>query len=143
MNTKLLFKGLSLGTVSGVLYGLAGIVLNQVTGAFAFEMNITSLLGTFAVGGAIFGIIAGCLMSVADNLFLSGRPVLKALTISVGFWLVLRSGAALLTTYDPYRYHSVFGQTLQGLVLSVLLGLVLGLLWKTKALDNVFGLRTF
>ncbi|VAX21662.1 hypothetical protein MNBD_NITROSPINAE01-1291 [hydrothermal vent metagenome] len=139
MNKNLLFKGFSLGTVAGVLYGLAGIVFNQVTGAFAFEMSITSLLGTFAVGGAIFGVIAGCFMSVTDNLFLKERPVSRAVIISVGFWLALRFGAASLTMHDSHRYHPVYEQSLQGLVLAVILGLILGLLWKTKVSEDIFG----
>ncbi len=139
MNKNLLFKGFSLGTVAGVLYGLAGIVLNQVTGAFPFEMNLTSLFGTFAVGGAIFGVIAGCLMSVTDNLFLAERPVSRAVIISVGFWLSLRFGAALLTMHDSHRYHPVYEQSIQGLLLSVILGLILGLLWKMKVAEEVFG----
>ena len=139
MSLQLVFKGFSLGAVSGILYGVAGIALNQVTGAFPFEMNMALLLTTFATGGAIFGVITGCLMSVTENLFLPGRPVLKASVISVGFWLALRLGAALLTAADPGRYHPDIGQTVQGFALSLLLGVILGSLWKAKALEEVFG----
>lgn len=138
MNSRLAFKGISIGMVSGVLCGWAGIAMNQISGAFPFEMNAMLLLVTFAVGGAVFGVVVGGLMTITNDLFLTDKPVLKAVVFSVGFWLTLRIGAIMLTVQDPHRFHPVVEQSVQGLALALLLGVVLGCMWKMKSLDNVF-----
>jgi hypothetical protein len=138
MNSQLAFKGISIGVVSGALCGWAGIVVNQITGAFPIEMNAMLLIVTFAIGGAVSGVVVAGLMAVTNDLFLTDRPIFKAVVFSVGFWFALRIGAVMLTVQDPTRFHPVMEQSVQGLLMALLLGVVLGCMWKMKSLDNVF-----
>lgn len=139
MNMRSAFKGFSLGAASGALFGWAAMLVNHLTGVFEFEQSAMTLLVTFGAGGAVFGAVAGLLMSFTDGLFLDGRPVLKAVVISAGFWLALRVSGAALSALAPLRYHAVSGQAVQGFLLSCLLGLFLGFLWKSRMADEVFG----
>ncbi len=138
MDPKLAFKGFSIGVLSGVLLGIIGIIVNTITSAFPFEMNIVMLLVTFSIGGAIFGVVVGGLMAVTDSLFLIDRPVIRAVALSAGFWAILRLVGSALTMADHERYHPVMVQSIQGLVLAIALGVIFGLIWKTKTIEDVF-----
>lgn len=124
-------KGIGLGGVSGILSGWLSIGVNKITDVFPFEQSLLSLFVSFAVGGAIFGIIAGSVMAVASE-FSPGASYAKAIIICVGLWVVLRLGGAILSYSDPLRYHESAAQTIQGLVMAVALGGILGVLWDLK-----------
>ncbi len=132
MDKSLIEKGILLGFISGVASSWIGIALNKITGVFPFEASLPSLLLTFAVGGAIFGIAAGGFMTLTSKLFLVDRPLLKAVIISVGIWLALRVGGMALTLMNHDRYHPDVAQTAQGLALALMTGGMLGILWNLK-----------
>ncbi|OGQ57426.1 MAG: hypothetical protein A3J24_03890 [Deltaproteobacteria bacterium RIFCSPLOWO2_02_FULL_53_8] len=111
---------------AGVLWGWLSMVVNAVTGIFPPETGFVHDLGTFGLAGAVNAFVAGGLLSI----FMTRLPVrsnlLKAVMISVFVWLALRAGAMMLSHIDPERYHVATWESLQGLVLSALLG---ALIW--------------
>ncbi len=122
--------GLFLCLLAGALWGLVALLVNSLTGAFAFEFSVVHDLVTFVIGGAVFGLVTGGFLSVAGWRLPFRSIELKAAIVSLAIWVALGSTGFVLTIIKPIRYHFNLGQTLQGLFLSVILGLILGAIWK-------------
>lgn len=122
-------KVVAKGSMAGVISGWLAMALNQITGAFPFESSLLHNLATFAVGGAIFGLVIAGFMAVARDQLPFNTSISKAIMISTGFWLILRIGGQLLSVANPDRFHPDWGQSLQGLIVAVIFGTVLGILW--------------
>ena len=116
--------------LSGVVWGWISMAVNRATGIFQFEASFTRDLAAFSFGGMVFGAVCGGLLSVAWDYIPFKGALAKAVFTSTSLWIVLRLGGAALSTMDPSRYHVITAQTLQGLVLAVVLGVVMGLMWK-------------
>ncbi len=125
------------GSVAGVISGWLAMALNQITGAFPFESSMVHNLATFAVGGAVFGIAIGGFMAVAREQLPFKTSLPKAIMISTGFWLILRIGGQLMSIESPGRFHPDWGQSLQGLVIAVIFGTVLGTLWGNERENGI------
>ncbi len=118
------------GIFAGVLWGLLSLIINKFTGAFPFESSVTHNIIIFAASGAIFGIVTSGLLLITGNLLPFKRHLAKAVLVSLSLWVVLRLAGMLLTSMDPMRYHLVNPETIQGLILAIVLGLFLGLAWE-------------
>ncbi len=124
------WRGVYLGAIAGIVWGWLSMLVNWFTGVFPFEAGLVYNIIAFAVGGAVFGIVAGGFV-VAMEGWLPGGTVLKGIIVSTSLWLVLRIGGTVLSVLNPERYHLIFSQSLQGLVLSIILGFILGILLYT------------
>lgn len=116
--------------LSGALWGLVAMLVNSVTGAFEFEFNTVHDLVTFVTGGAVFGLVTGGLFAVLAGVLPWRSMVTKAVLVSTSIWTALAVTGYILTIIKPIRYHFDLGQSIQGLCLSVVLGAILGTLWK-------------
>ena len=129
-------KGIVLGSISGILCGWLLIALNKLTGVFALEEAFWFNVITFAAGGAVFGIVAGSFTALLEKRLPFKGALVKGIVVSTGLWIVLRLGGFILSLNDPERYHNNVGQTVQGFAFAVMLGVVLGSLWKMENTDR-------
>lgn len=123
-------KGIMLGALAGIIWGWIALSVNAVTGAFQFENTLLHLLIIFAAGGAIFGIIVSGFLSLLKERLPFQNILLKAVVVSLGLWIILRGGGAILSSIVPDRYHPETAQTIQGFILALIMGCILGALWK-------------
>ncbi|MFQ5479708.1 MAG: hypothetical protein ACE5DW_00330 [Thermodesulfobacteriota bacterium] len=122
--------GLFLCLLAGALWGMVSLLVNTFTGAFTLEASLVHDLVTFTLGGALFGLVTGGLLSVLQS-FMPGRGLTKkAVMVSVVIWLALNGAGFVLSVLSPIRYHFEAGQSLQGLFLAAILGIILGTFWK-------------
>ena len=123
-------KGIILGAIAGVIWGWVAMAVNAVSGAFAFENSLMHHLISFAVGGAVFGIVVNGFLGLLQRLLPFKSILLNAILLSIVFWLMLRVGGAMLSSVEPDRYHIITAQSIQGFVLAIIMGFILGTLWK-------------
>jgi len=109
---------------------MVSLLVNTFTGAFSLEAGVVHDLVTFTIGGALFGLVTGGILSVAEGFLPKWGLTLKAVAVSVVIWLALDGTGFVLTIVKPIRYHFEAEQSLQGLFLAVILGLILSTLWK-------------
>lgn len=125
---KIVFYGL----IAGILWGWASMVLNSITGIFRPEMGFIHDIISFSVGGAVFGVVVSGFLYGVWNFIPFKKAHTKAIFVSMVLWLALRVGGAGLSMMAPERYHVLTPETLQGLILSGMLGAFLGLLWARE-----------
>ena len=123
-------RGIMLGAVAGIIWGWLAMAVNAVSGAFAFENSLMHNLISFAIGGAVFGIVVNGFLGLLQRLLPFKSILLNAVLLSVVFWLMLRIGGAMLSSVEPDRYHIITAQSIQGFVLAIIMGFILGTLWK-------------
>lgn len=124
--------GIMLGAAAGVILGWFALAVNAVSGVFVFENGFANNLISFSVGGAIFGIVVSGLLSLLKERLPFRNIFLKAVFVATVLWATLEIGAIALSSIEPDRYHFVTVQSLQGLFLAVVMGGLLGLLWRIK-----------
>jgi len=120
-------EGLVSDLVAGILWGWLSLILNAMTGIFTPEAGFVYDLGSFALAGAINAFVAGGLLFLFMERLPGKSIVSKAVIVSAIVWLVLRAGAMVLSQMDPERYHVATWESLQGLLLAVLLGVLIGI----------------
>lgn len=131
------------GIIAGVTWGWISLAVDAISGAFPIEERLLHNLITFAVGGALIGVVAGAFLNLLQDRLPFKSIFFKAVFISTALWVILRIGGTLLSSVEPHRYHFITAQTVQGFILSVLMGCILGLLWRRlcKTSWNVRGSR--
>lgn len=125
-------KSIILGAIAGVIWGWVAMAVNAVSGAFPFENSVTQNIVNFAAGGAIFGIMVSGFLSLLQRWMPFRNVIANAVLLSAILWLLLRIGGAMLSSIEPERFHLVTVQTVQGFALAIILGGILGFLWKIK-----------
>jgi len=125
-------RGIMLGAVAGIIWGWVAMAVNAVSGAFAFENSLMHNLISFAIGGAVFGIVVNGFLGLLQRLLPFKSILLNAVLLSIVFWLMLRIGGAMLSSVEPDRYHIITAQSIQGFVLAIIMGFILGTLWKVN-----------
>jgi hypothetical protein len=123
-------RGIVAGLLAGILWGWLAMAVNTVTGVFVSEKALLINILAFSTGGAVYGVVAGGLLAATHKILPFKSLLLKAVVVSVGLWLVLRIGGAVLSGASPWRYHQELMATLQGFFLSLVMGTLLGILWK-------------
>ncbi len=120
------------GVSAGVVWGWLAMAANSLTGIYPFEASFAHNLVAFTFGGAIFGAVAGGFLNAAGP-FLPLRGTLsKAVLICASLWVILRLGGAMLSVMEPHRYHVLTPETLQGFALALMLGTLMGFMWKKE-----------
>ncbi len=113
--------------VLGVIWGWAAIAINSMTYFYAYEAGFFHNLLSFSIGGGVLGVVVGgfiCL--IGERLPFRGR-VPRAVFVSISLWVLLMAGGVMLSVTRPERYHVITYQTVQGLFLSVVLGVFFGI----------------
>jgi len=123
-------KGIMLGAIAGIVWGWIALAVNAATGAFPFENTLLHLLIIFAAGGAIFGIIVSGFLSLLKERLPFKNIFIKAVMVSLVLWIILRGGGTILSSIEPDRYHPETAQSIQGFILALIMGCILGTLWK-------------
>lgn len=122
--------GITAGVIAGIIWGWVAMAANSVTGISPFEASFAHNLVSFTFGGAVFGVVAGGLMAVAGHILPFKRTIPKAVLVCASLWILLRLGGSMLSSMDPHRYHVFAPEIMQGFVLALVLGTLLGLTWK-------------
>jgi hypothetical protein len=135
MNHTGLKEALWMGVIAGVLWGWTALGVDYITGIFPIESSIAHNLASFTIGGALLGVVAGGLLALVGGYLPFKGTLIKAVSVTLGLWLLLRLGGMFLSGMDHHRYHQEVSQTIQGFVLAAVMGIFLGLLWKKKLKD--------
>jgi MFS family permease len=130
MDNVNLTKGIIVGCLSGIVWGLMAILVNHITGVFTLEESLLREMMTFSLGGAVFGMVIGGFLALTSNRLPFKSSFLKAVSVSVAIWLILRVGGVLLSYANPERFHPDRGQAIQGFVMAIVLGLILATFLK-------------
>ena len=119
-----------LSVAAGLIWGLVAMALNGFTSVFAFEGSFAHNLISFTLGGVLFGLVSGGALYFLGGLLPLKGYLIKALVVTTALWLLLRGAGVLLSAMEPTRYSVIGAEALQGLVLAVALGAILGTLWS-------------
>ncbi len=114
---------------AGFVWGLVAMAINSFTSVFAFEGGLAHNLISFTIGGVLFGLVSGGALYLLDSILPLKGYFIKALIVTTALWLLLRGAGVLLSAMEPTRYNVIGAETLQGLVLAVALGAILGGMW--------------
>lgn len=125
-------EGVATGSLAGIFWGWIVIAVNYTTGAFAFEFTIIQNLFVASVAGGLLGALSGLFLSTIGRKLPFKSVIMQAVFISTSIWLTLRITGFAMTYVDHHRYHPVMSQSIQGLLLSVVLGCILGVLWRRQ-----------
>ncbi|MBI5185761.1 MAG: hypothetical protein HZA01_08570 [Nitrospinae bacterium] len=132
-NTINLRKGISLGVLSGMIWGIAVLMFASATKVFEFDFGLLQDFPVFLTGGAGFGLVLGAFMEVLRDKLPFNGIIQNAIALSVSIWLLFFAGGVFLHLAAPARYHFEGEQAIQGFFLSFVLGLILGILWKQSS----------
>lgn len=130
MDNVNLTKGIIVGCLSGIVWGLVAILVNRITGVFTFEESLLREMMTFSLGGAVFGMVIGGFLSLIGAKLPFKSSFVKAVSVSVAIWLIMRTGGVLLSYSNPERFHPDREQAIQGFVMAIVLGLILATFLK-------------
>lgn len=122
-------KAVTCGTFSGLIWGLISLAVSSATILFQADSGLPHNLLTYLMGGAIYGLVLGGLMLIAEGRPPVSKTVWKAVSLSASLWLLFFITGVFLHFSRPERYHIEFYQHLQGFLLSLVLGLIFGILW--------------
>lgn len=134
---KSLSFSVTAGAISGIIWGWLALAVNSFTGIFPLETGLLGALASFTIGGAVFGVVSAGFLFVSARMIPFRSVVFKAIAVSTSIWIVLRIGGAALSGMEPGRYHFNMPEALQGLFLAVLLGAVLGVVWKSGLKETI------
>ncbi|MEE8185202.1 MAG: hypothetical protein V3T96_02235 [Thermodesulfobacteriota bacterium] len=123
-------RGVGSGVVAGIIWGWVAMVLNTISGVFPFESSLFHNLISFSVGGAVIGIVVGVFLAITSKWLPFKGFFTKAVFVSTSIWILLSIGGFLLSAMSPWRYNALGVQAFQGLVLALILGCILGTVWK-------------
>ena len=118
------------GILSGVVWGLISLVVNHITGAFEFEAGFAALVMSFTFAGAVFGVVVAGLMQLLEGKLPFKNPMPNAVMVSTGLWFIFRVAGVFLSTMEPERYHVITLETFQGLILSIVLGILTAVFFR-------------
>ncbi|MBI5327808.1 MAG: hypothetical protein HZB80_05895 [Deltaproteobacteria bacterium] len=123
-------KSITLGAISGMIWGWVAMAINALSGAFQFESSVLQNLINFAAGGAVFGIVVNGFLTILQRWLPFQNIVANAVLLSTILWLLIRIGGMFLSSIEPERYHLITAQSIQGFVMAIVMGCILGILWK-------------
>lgn len=114
---------LPIGLGAGIIWGLVALAINAITGIFPFEQGSTHNILTFTFGGVIFGLVSSAILKLTEGYLPSRSIEVKSVIITTSIWLVL-SIIGIIISAMPHQAFSP--RTIQGLVLAIIMGLILG-----------------
>ncbi len=122
-------ESLFAGAIAGALWGWLCYLANYLSNVFPFEGSFAHNIMAFTFGGVVFGVVTSGILFVAGR-FLPFGLIYKAIFVSASVWVVLRLGGDMLSMMEPDRYHLVTPESMQGFLLALALGAILGTLLK-------------
>jgi hypothetical protein len=125
-----LLRGISVGMLSGMIWGVVVLVISSFTQLFVFDFSVLNGIFVFIVGGTGFGLLLGAFLEVLKGKLPFQGIIAKSITLSVVIWLLFFAGGLLFHILKPNRYHLEGSQHLQGFFLSIILGLIFGVFWN-------------
>ena len=123
-------RGIGSGVVAGIVWGWLAMIIHAVTKISPVEHSILYNMFPFTIGGVIFGILSGGLLALIHDSLPFKTSFGKAVMLTSLIWLMLHVGGFLLSLIDSGRYHYSSREAVQGLMLAVLLGGILGVVWS-------------
>jgi len=123
-------ESLIAGAIAGALWGWLCYLANYMSGIFPFEGSFAHNMLSFTFGGVVFGIVTSGILAVAGRFLPFRRLLYRAVFVSASVWIVLILAGDMLSMMEPGRYHLVTPQTVQGFLLALALGAILGMLLK-------------
>ena len=126
-------RGLLSGGLAGIVWGLVALVTNGISGAFPFEGTVLHNIITFTLGGAVFGLVVGGSLVLLCEYLPFKNIFSKTTFLSTSIWLMFFIGGAIIAEIDPTRYYLTSGLAIQGVVLAIFQGLILGFIWERVA----------
>ncbi|MFQ5455362.1 MAG: hypothetical protein ACE5EA_04040 [Nitrospirota bacterium] len=130
-------QGVWTGIIAGMVWGLIAMVINAISGLFYFEDRIWYNILSFMVGGGIFGVAAGGIMVLTYDWLPFKKLWVKAVFVSTSMWLILRIGGVVLSFINTERYYNITAQTIQGFILAIILGSILGFFLNLQQKGNL------
>ncbi len=125
-------RGIGSGVVAGIAWGLLSLAIHAFTGISPVEHGILYNIFPFIIGGVIFGILSGGLLALIHNRLPFKTSFGKAVMLTSLIWLMLHVGGFLLSLIDSGRYHYSSREAVQGLMLFILLGGILGVVCQIR-----------
>ncbi len=125
-------RGIGSGVVAGIVWGLLAMIIHAFTGISPVEQSIHYNIFSFTTGGVIFGIVSGGILSLIHDRLPFKTSFGKAVLLTSLIWLILHVGGFLLSLINSWRYHYSSREAVQGLILFVLLGGILGAVWQIR-----------
>lgn len=125
-------RGIGSGVVAGIVWGWLAMIIHTVTGISSAEHSILYNMFPFTTGGIIFGIVSGGILALIHDRLPLKTSFGKAVMLTTCIWLILHVGGFLLSLIDSGRYHYSSREAVQGLMLFVLLGGILGAVWQIR-----------
>ena len=127
-------RGLKAGAVSGVIYGVAGPIINGLIYSFSwrygspFYLFLNAIWGI--IPGLILGIIIGLIFAATYKLIPGTTSMVKGIIISIFFWLIFSLLLQYIFSYGSF-YLSESRQIIimLDLILYVFFGILLGVFW--------------
>ncbi len=123
-------RGISIGAYGGMVWGLVVLGVSAYLKFFAFDFTILHDIPIFMAGGAGMGLIVGAFMEVLGERLPFEGAVAKGIVLSVAIWLVFFIPGVFLHLIKPDRYTVEIPLHIQGLFLAMVLGMIIGGLWK-------------
>lgn len=120
------------GVVAGIVWGWLAMIIHAITGISPVEHSILYNMFPFTIGGGIFGAFSGGILALIHDRLPFKSSFGKAVLLTIWIWLILHIGGFLLSLIDSGRYHYSSRQAVQGLMLFVLLGGILGVVWQMR-----------
>ncbi|MBF0274391.1 MAG: hypothetical protein HQK84_04075 [Nitrospinae bacterium] len=130
-------RGIITGVIAGAIWGIFTLCISSITQLLEFDFSFFNGIVTFSVAGMGLGLVAGALYSVIRNYLPFQNEILKGGFLSTAIWLIFFVCSLILSGTSPERYHFHNEQSLQGLILSVFLGVFIGLLWKSDKIRQL------
>lgn len=132
MHTIDLKRGISVGVYGGMVWGLVVLTVSSYLKFFAFDFTILHDIPVFITGGAMFGLIVGAFMEILGERLPFDGTVAKGVVLSVAIWLTFFIPGIFLHIVMPERYTVDIPLHIQGLFLAIILGIIIGTLWKKE-----------
>jgi hypothetical protein len=106
--------------------------INSITGVFPLEATLMHNISAFVIGGALFGLVSSGLLFFAGATTRFRPTIINAAVVTTAIWVLLRFSGTILAASDHHRFHFDRAATVQGFFLAIVLGIILGVLWKTR-----------
>lgn len=129
-------RGIGSGVVAGIVWGWLAMVIYAVTGISPAEHSILYNMFPFTIGGVVFGILSGGILALIHDRLPFKTSFGKAVLLTIWIWLMLHVVGFLLSMIDSGRYHYSSRDAVNGLMLFVLLGSILGAVWSKSNLTK-------
>ncbi len=123
---------LGLGLVVGGMWGVGNMGVVWATGWPELEGSLTANAVAFACGGSLMG-LATTLVLAITGLGQRRRSIKQPLLVTSGIWLVFILGGLALSLMDPDRHSVSWPELARGLVMTLGLGVALGIVFNRRS----------